>query len=321
MRLFILGKVKLSPAAAAALVAAGHDLESLLSRHQRGDWGDVDQPQRQYNDWALRHEAILWSTYRLGNEVALLVSTAADRSYTHVLLESEFQRKEVSTLDGYALWAETYDQEKNPLIAAEEPVVDEMLTALNVSTALDVGTGTGRYALKLARRGVAVSAVDQSAEMLAVAQQAAQAEGLSIDLRLGSVEGGLPFKAERYDLVVSALMLCHVPDLPHAAREFARVVRADGYLLITDFHPDSVALGWRTLISRPEGTYYLPNVPHTRADYLAAIEEAGFTLSKVLDLPVRDVPPGYLPDSLTREERETALCLIILAQKRTRKQE
>jgi ubiquinone/menaquinone biosynthesis C-methylase UbiE len=316
MSLFSLGQVETSPAAAAALVAAGRDLEGLLARHQRGDWGDVDQRLRQYNDWASQHEAILWSTYRLSDEVALLVSTAADRSSTHVLLESEFQRQEVSTQDGYALWAETYDQEKNPLVAVEEPIVDRMLTELNVTTALDVGTGTGRYALKLARRGVAVSAVDQSAEMLAVAQQADRAEGLSIDLRLASVEGGLPFKAERYDLVVCALMLCHVPDLAQAAREFARVLRAGGYLLITDFHPDSVAMGWRTLVSRPEGTYYLPNVSHTRADYLEALERAGFTLRQVLDLPVRDVPQGYLPDTLTRQEYDAALCLIILAQKR-----
>lgn len=321
MSLFSLGKVETSPAAAAALVAAGRDLEDILARHQSGDWGDVDAQQQQYNDWALRNEAILWSTFRLDDEFALLVSTTADRSSTHVLLESEFQRKEVSAQDGYALWAKTYDQEKNPLVAVEEPRVDSILTALNVTTALDVGTGTGRYALKLARRGVAVSALDQSAEMLAIAQQTAQAEGLSVDLRLGSIEGGLPFEAERYDLVVSALMLCHVPDLAHTAREFARVVRANGYLLISDFHPDSVALGWRTLVSRPEGTYYLPNVPHTRADYLEAVEKAGFTLCQVLDVPVRDVPQGYLPDTLTRKESATALCLIILAQKRTLKQE
>jgi hypothetical protein len=84
MRSFSLGKVKTSPAASAALAVAGRELEGFLARHQRGDWGDVDQRQRQYNDWASRHEAILSSTYRLDDDVALLVSTAADRPSTHV---------------------------------------------------------------------------------------------------------------------------------------------------------------------------------------------------------------------------------------------
>jgi len=75
------------------------------------------------------------------------------------------------------------------------------------------------------------------------------------------------------------------------------------------------AMGWRTLVSRPDGNYYLPNVPHTRADYLEAVETAGFTLRQVLDVPVRDVPQGYLSDTLTRQEYDAALCLIILAQK------
>ena len=55
-----------------------------------------------------------------------------------------------------------------------------------------------------------------SPEMLAVARQAAQHEGLPIDFRLSSLDDGLPFEAHQFDLVICALMLSHVPDLPHA---------------------------------------------------------------------------------------------------------
>ncbi len=164
-----------------------------------------------------------------------------DRSYTYVMLVTEFERREVSAQEGYARWADYYDYVRNPLIAVEEPHVDAILGKLQVTTALDVGAGTGRLALKLARRGVAVTAIDQSAEMLALAEQKARREGLAIDFHVGSIEEGLPFAPAAFDLVTCALMLCHVPDLDQATRAFYRVLREGGYLLITDFHPDAVA--------------------------------------------------------------------------------
>jgi 2-polyprenyl-3-methyl-5-hydroxy-6-metoxy-1,4-benzoquinol methylase len=319
MCLFDLGRIEVTPAASATLSAAGVDPAVYLARHQRGDWGDVDDKRAQVNGWALGHEGIVWSKYRLPVGVSLMIGTARDRSYTRVMLEAEFKVREVSVQEGYACWAGYYDHERNPLIAVEGPLVDTILGKLEVATALDVCTGTGRLALKLARRGVAVTATDQSAEMLALAEQKARREGLAIDFRLSSLEEGLPSTDAGFDLVTCALALCHVPDLDEATREFHRVLREGGHLLITDFHPDAVAdLGWRTHAVRPEGRYLLPNMPHTRGDYLHAAEQAGFVLLDVQDVPLRAVPLGYLPlhEQAIREYGDTSLCLIVFAQKR-----
>ena len=326
MCLFDLGRVEVTPAASAALLEANVDPAVYLARHRRGDWGDGEdlrvgagssRPLR--NAWALEHNGILRSTYKLPDGTNLSIATARDRSYTRVMLETEFERREVSAQEGYARWADYYDHEKNPLIAVEEPLVDAILEGLQVTTALDVGAGTGRLALKLARRGIAVTAIDPSAEMLAVAEQNARREGLAIDFRLGSLEEGLPFTPGEFGLVTCALTLCHVPDLDQATREFYQVLHEGGSLLITDFHPDAVAnMGWRTVAARPEGRYLLPNMPHTRADYLQAVEKAGFTLLDVQDVPVRDVPPGVLAfrEDIVREHGDSSLCLTVFAQKR-----
>src|SRR5579884_4261728 len=148
--------------------------------------------------------------------------------------------QEVNTQEGYARWAATYDSETNALIVLEEEHAFPILDGLSFTNALDVGAGTGRYTLRLARTGAHVTALDQSPEMLAVARESAQQEGLSVDFRLGSFDGGLPFADNQFDLVTCALMLCHVPDLAHAAQEFHRVLQPGGHLLITDFHPSSV---------------------------------------------------------------------------------
>ena len=223
--------------------------------------------------------------------------------------------REVSVQEGYTLWASSYDQEKNGLIFVEEKHVDQLLTHLPFSRVLDVGTGTGRHALKLARQGMSVTAIDQSPQMLAVARQTAQREGLSLDFRLHSLEHDLPFEAHQFDLLICALTLSHVPNLVRVLQEFARVLQVGGYLLITDFHPVHTIYGWKTAFRRAEVTYQLPTVGYTRDDYLEAITVSGLTILEVADILVGDAPDGYLPEEMLRMHADKPLCLCILAQK------
>jgi ubiquinone/menaquinone biosynthesis C-methylase UbiE len=227
----------------------------------------------------------------------------------------ETEVRAVSVQEGYAAWATSYDQEQNGLIFLEDRQVDRLLTQISFSKVLDVGTGTGRHALKLARRGVNVTAIDQSLQMLAVARQAAQHEGLSIDFRLLSLEEGLPFEAQQFDLLICALMLCHVSNLTSAIKEFARVLQSGGYLLITDFHPVHSDYGWETTFEREGVKYQLPTVAHTKDDYLNEITKCGLTISEVVENVFGELPQGYAPEHIIREHASTPLCLSILARK------
>lgn len=79
-------------------------------------------------------------------------------------------------------------------------------------TALDMGCGTGRFARRLARRGVEVDAVDRSAEVLRAARAAtpppAGAAGVR-DLLADVTQMTLP--AGRYDYISCLASLHHVP--------------------------------------------------------------------------------------------------------------
>lgn len=86
-------------------------------------------------------------------------------------------------------------------------------------------------------------------------------------------------------------------------------------LLITDFHPDSVSFGWRTQFKRAGVKYLLPNMPHTRDDYLEALSTSGLTILEVMDIPHRELPGGYFSEEVMRMHGEKLLCLIIVAQK------
>ncbi len=87
--LFALGQTLVTPGAVAAMRQAGVSPLSLLSRHQRGDWGDLCKEDKQTNERALTTGERIFSSYRL-ESVRFWVITEADRSATTILLPEEY---------------------------------------------------------------------------------------------------------------------------------------------------------------------------------------------------------------------------------------
>ena len=70
-------------------------VQKSLNRHVKGDWGDVDEEDKQTNDQALIQETRLLSTYNDDrfpkNGVATIwIITEADRSATTILFPDEY---------------------------------------------------------------------------------------------------------------------------------------------------------------------------------------------------------------------------------------
>lgn len=66
------------------------DIATLISRHSSGDWGDMDEGDKEMNDLALQSgEDRIFSSYIL-NDTRIWVITEPDRSYTTVLYPSEY---------------------------------------------------------------------------------------------------------------------------------------------------------------------------------------------------------------------------------------
>ena len=316
--LFELGETLVSAGAAAALAAHGLAADTFFARHASGDWGEAEPFDQRGNAFALAHGVtrfIIQSSFPLPGGEPLLVMTTPDRRHTAMLLDREFVDREVSAAEGYARWAAHYDREVNALIDIETRYVDEMLAGLPVASALDAATGTGRHALRLAHRGAAVVAIDQSAEMLAVARESAAREGLQIDIRAGDLGAPLPFANAQFDLVICALALCHVPNLAGAAREFGRVLRPGGAAIISDFHPYCVGQGWRAVQFGPGTAYVLSYPGHTRDNYLAALASAGLVVARTVDATMGEAPPGTMLDEERAGGKDIPFCFVVLAHK------
>jgi len=95
---------------------------------------------------------------------------------------------------------------------------------LSGRSVLDVGTGTGRAALQMARAGARVTAVDSSEEMLTVAQQRAANEHLTLTFAVADGHR-LEFANQSFDVVICLRVLMHAVDWHALVAELCRVAR------------------------------------------------------------------------------------------------
>lgn len=84
---FEVGEVVITPAATAALEAAGQQVADLLLRHQTGDWGDVSEQLRTVNQRGLQEQFNLQSVYPMASGQRLVVVTNRERTLTMVHLD------------------------------------------------------------------------------------------------------------------------------------------------------------------------------------------------------------------------------------------
>jgi ubiquinone/menaquinone biosynthesis C-methylase UbiE len=149
---------------------------------------------------------------------------------------------------------------------------------------LDVGCGTGYFARVLAQAvGPAglVIGVDPSPEMIAYASRKAGGAG-NCQFQLGTAES-LEFPAEHFDVVVSSLMLHHLPEALRvpALREMGRVLRSGRTLLVAEAQVPLYGLGWR-LLARVHGFDHMARmVP----DLPQPLTQAGFAEIRTGEAP------------------------------------
>lgn len=100
-------------------------------------------------------------------------------------------------------------------------------------SALEVGAGTGFFALNLRQAGVldGIHVTDISAGMVETAARNAARLGFDIDGSVADAEA-LPYDDDSFDLVVGHAVIHHIPDVERAFREMLRVLKPGGRVVI-----------------------------------------------------------------------------------------
>jgi ubiquinone/menaquinone biosynthesis C-methylase UbiE len=140
-------------------------------------------------------------------------------------------------------WAARYDLLAWLLTRGREHAFRERIISLarleRGNSVLDIGCGTGSLAIAAARHvgpTGAVHGIDASPPMIARASRKAAKAGADVLFQLAAAES-LPFPDGRFDVVLSTLMLHHLPRSvrQQCVSEIKRVLKPGGRVLAVDF--------------------------------------------------------------------------------------
>lgn len=98
---------------------------------------------------------------------------------------------------------------------------------------LDVGCGPGFFSVVLAGAGFSVTALDASAGMIDQARHRASVRGVCIETVQGDAQA-LPFSDNAFDCVCSRNLVWNLEDPRAAYREWLRVLKPGGVMLVFD---------------------------------------------------------------------------------------
>ncbi len=182
---------------------------------------------------------------------------------------------------GYDRWSEIYDEEANPLIGLEEPVVREAVGDVAGLAVLDLGCGTGRHTLWMAAAGASVTAIDFSEGMMEKAR--AKPGAKTVRFLVHDLHERLPFPDRSFDRVVSGLVLEHLHDMSPFFSEAHRVLKPGGRAVVSGMHPAMFLRDVRARFRDPAtGEKVEPgSVEHTLGDVVMAAVRSGFALTGI----------------------------------------
>ncbi len=127
-----------------------------------------------------------------------------------------------------------------PCAEVERPAVLKMLGPIDGAEILDAACGSGPLIAALSRSGARVCGFDGSPAMVELARERL---GNEPDLRVHDLSSPLPYGDRSFDAVVCSLAIHYVRHWTPVLREFRRVIRAEGRVLLSTHHPFRVIDG------------------------------------------------------------------------------
>jgi tellurite methyltransferase len=161
-------------------------------------------------------------------------------------------------------WNEIFKQQGRVFTEPHEdiPRIAQLLKDRGASTVLDLGSGTGRHVVYLARNGFLVFGLDHSPEGIKVTREWLTEEGLAADLQLHSMTQNLPYADGFFDAVISVQVIHHadMATIRKIVQEISRVLKRGGFLFVTvpQLENDRPYFTWAKTFEQVEPNTFIP---------------------------------------------------------------
>jgi ubiquinone/menaquinone biosynthesis C-methylase UbiE len=158
----------------------------------------------------------------------------------------------------------------------ESKEIPHLLELTNDSSVLEVGCGSGEYALYLVEKtGCRIIAVDVNASGVRKANELAQSRGLASRVSFEQCDASkkLPFDAATFDAVFSNDVLCHLAGRAEVLAEMYRVLRPGGRFVFSDALVVGGTISHEEIATRSAIGFYVYSPPGENERLMA---KAGF---------------------------------------------
>jgi len=134
-------------------------------------------------------------------------------------------------------WNEAFKERGKVFLGFQQdlPKVAEILKNRKAKKILDLGSGSGRHSVYLAKKGFEVYGFDIAGEGIAIAKKWLKQEGLCAQFKEGSIFEKLPYNDDFFDAVISTQTIYHgsLDEVRKSIQEIERILKPNGMIFIT----------------------------------------------------------------------------------------
>jgi len=134
------------------------------------------------------------------------------------------------------------------------PEVIELFKKRGIKRVLDLGCGSGRHLVYLAKQGFKVHGIDIAKSGIKFAKKWLKEEKLKANLKIGNIFKKLPYKNDFFDALISIRVINHgkIKEIRKLIQEIERVLKSEGLIFIATIKSSRKKEGlWKYKVIEP----------------------------------------------------------------------